>query len=80
MPSRMLRVGESSLDRLAVDEDLALVEVVQAEDDLGQLGAARAHQAEDAQHLALVQRQVDAVDDAGLGELPHLEGDLRAGR
>ena len=75
----MLRVGESSLTGWPSMSDLALVEVVEAEDDLGQLRATRAHQAEDAEHLPLVQGQVDAVTDARLGELPHLQGDLRAG-
>ena len=46
---------------------------------LGELGAPGAHEPENTQHLALVEGKVDAVGDAGLGQLANLERDLGPG-
>ncbi len=57
MPLRMLLARRVPVERAAADDDLAGVEAVEAEEDARELGAARAHQAEEAEHLAAVQRE-----------------------
>ena len=53
MPRSMQALGRGLLDRrMPSIDDLATLEGVEAEEDARQLGAARAHQAGDAEHLA----------------------------
>ena len=63
-------VGVADADLAAVDEDFALVRAVEAVDDVHQGGFAGAVFAQQAQHLALVQRQVDVVVGQHAGEAP----------
>ena len=59
--------------RAAVDSDLAAVEPRHAEQRQRQLGPARAEQADEAEHLALVEREGDVLEFAGARRAADLE-------
>ena len=67
----------AELHRLAAEQDLARVGLVEPEHRVHQRALAGAVLAEQAEHLALVEREVDVFvgDDAGerLGDAPYLE-------
>ena len=67
IPASIAAFGEPSVTRLAVDQDLALVRLVEPVEDVHQRRLAGAVLAEQRVHLALAQVEVDAVvrDDAG---------------
>ena len=70
-------LGRAEHDLLAVEQDLALVGPVEAVEDVHQRRLARAVLAEEREHLALAQVEIDLVvrDDPGepLRDAPHLE-------
>ena len=61
-----------------LDPDLALIDVEVAEDGAGELGAAGADEAGDADDLAAADREGDVAEQAALAEMADLE-DRRAG-
>ena len=67
IPASSASRGEWNVDRLAVEEDLALVGPVEAGEDVRERALAGAVLAEQRVHLALGRLEVDAVvrDDAG---------------
>ena len=74
-------LGRGELDRLSVQEDLALVVPVQAVEDVHERGLARSVLAQEGVHLAAFQVEIDSVvgDDAGeaFRDRPELEdGDV----
>ena len=79
MPASHRVPGLADADLPAVDEDLAAVDRIGAEDGARDLGAAGAHQAGEAEDLALAQREADVADFAAAAEVPRFEHDLRSG-
>ena len=71
MPSLRPATGWGMVTGSPVDEDLALVGLVRAGEDLDQRGLAGAVLAEQAVHLAGADLEVDAVERSGAGELLH---------
>ena len=55
-------LGRVDRDGLSLDLDAAARDLMHAEDALHQLGPSGAHQAEDAEHLALAQAKADVLD------------------
>ena len=64
-------------DRAAVDADLAAVGPGDAEQHLGDLGAAGADQAEEAQDLARAQIEAHVLDEPGAGQPAHAQRPAR---
>src|SRR5581483_1372373 len=59
----------------ALDADFAGLVTVEAEEDAGEFGAPGAHQSEDAEHFAAMERETHVPDDAGRAEADGFEQD-----
>ena len=77
MPSRIASRGERGSTTATVDADLAAVGLGDAEQHLGDLGAAGADQTEEAKNLARTQIEAHILDEDRSGEMAHAQ-DRRA--
>ena len=80
MPARTASFGERMCDLLAVDENLAGIDRIGAEDRRGHLRAAGAHQAGEAEDLALADAEADIADFLAATQAPDLQRHRRVGR